>query len=184
MGWARETTPQESNPAAWAACVRSSTELILMRGMATAEDAEGAEEEELWPGTHDFLEGRMGGGSTGWGRSIVTNQYIPRWSEALFMRLSLVRTLALLVLVLPASFAAAQCTLDQTDPSVTICQPADGATVASPVHIVAGSHSTSTVTGMQIYLDHPKVYEVKAATIDTNLAMTAGARRATAPGTE
>ena len=28
---------------------------------------------------------------------------------------------------------------------------------------------------MQIYLDHTKVYEVKAATLDTNLTMTAGA---------
>ena len=98
------------------------------------------------------------------------------------MRLSIFRFVALLLFVLPASFAVAQCTLDQTDPSVTICQPADGALVTSPVHVVAGSHSTSPVTVMQIYVDQLKVYEVKTGTIDTNLTMTNGTHRFTVQG--
>src|SRR4051794_31240382 len=98
------------------------------------------------------------------------------------MRTFLIRFIALTVFLLPASFAAAQCTLDQTDPSVTICQPADGATVTSPVHIVAGSHSTSPVTVMQIYLDQVKKYEIKAASIDTSLSMTNATHRVTVQG--
>jgi phospholipase C len=98
------------------------------------------------------------------------------------MRIFLVRIFALIVFLLPASFAAAQCTLDQTDPSVTICEPADGATVTSPVHIVAGSHSTSPVMVMQIYLDHTKVFEVAGGSLDTTLAMSDGAHRVTVQG--
>ena len=74
------------------------------------------------------------------------------------MRSLLLRTVALLMCVVPATLATAQCTLDQTNPSVTICEPADGAIVASPVHIVAGSHSSFTVTVMQIYVGHAGDY--------------------------
>ena len=99
------------------------------------------------------------------------------------MRSFLDRPLAILALVLLGSgLAAAQCTLDQTNPSVTICQPADGANVSSPVHIVAGSHSSSTVDVMQVYVDHNKAYEVKASSIDTNLPMADGTHRVTVQG--
>ena len=98
----------------------------------------------------------------------------------MFCTRSLRKVLLLAVFVaLAFGIASAQCTLDQTDPSVTICQPADGSTQNSPVHIVAGTTSSSTVTVMQIYLDHTKVYEVKSSTLDTNLSMAAGAHRIT-----
>lgn len=81
-----------------------------------------------------------------------------------------------------SAFAGAQCTLDQADPSVTICQPADGANVSSPVHVVAGSNSTSPVKVMQVYVDRVKVYEVNASTLDVMLPMADGARRVTVQG--
>src|SRR3954467_6718046 len=92
------------------------------------------------------------------------------------------RFFAFILFVLPASYAGAQCTLNQTDPSVTICQPANGAIVPSPVHIVAGSHSSSPVTVMQIYVDGVKKYEIRAASIDTSLSMTNGAHRLSVQG--
>ncbi|MBI2679216.1 MAG: alkaline phosphatase family protein [Candidatus Koribacter versatilis] len=97
------------------------------------------------------------------------------------MRPLLLCSVAIVLFLLPASLAAAQCTLDQTDPSVTICQPAD-ATVTSPVRIVAGSNSTSPVQVMQVYLDRTKVYEVNGSSVDTTLAMTDGAHRLTVQG--
>src|SRR6266705_4070236 len=73
----------------------------------------------------------------------------------------------------------AVCTLNATSPSVTICTPANGASVPTPVHIVAGTTDTHTVTLMQIYVDGVKKYEVKANSVDTSLAMALGARRVT-----
>jgi len=47
------------------------------------------------------------------------------------------------------------------------------------VHVVAKSNDTNAVTLMQIYVDGAKKYEVAAASIDTNLALTAGQHRFT-----
>lgn len=66
------------------------------------------------------------------------------------------------------------CTLNTTSPSVTICQPTNGATVDSPVRIVAGTTSATPVTTMKIYVDNVEKYSVKAGQLDTSLALTAG----------
>jgi len=87
-----------------------------------------------------------------------------------------------LLLIAGANVASAQCTLDQTDPSVTICQPASGAIVTSPVRIVAGSKSSFAVTVMQVYIDGQKKFEVKAPTLDATLSMANGTRRLTVQG--
>src|SRR3954463_3110083 len=92
------------------------------------------------------------------------------------------RIFAFILFVLPASYVGAQCTLNQADPSVTICQPANGAIVPSPVHIVAGSHSSSPVAVMQVYGDGFKKYEMGAAPIDPSLSMTNGAHRLSVQG--
>src|SRR5438477_9257688 len=55
-----------------------------------------------------------------------------------------------------ASAATPPCTLNTADPSVTICTPAPNATVSSPVHVVAGTTSSKTVTVTQIYVDGVK----------------------------
>ena len=78
-----------------------------------------------------------------------------------------------------AGFAQAPCPLSTTNPSVTICTPANGATVTSPVRIVAGTTDSRRVNLLQIYLDGVKVYQVKAESLDTPVAMTVGTRRLT-----
>ncbi|HTK95660.1 MAG TPA: alkaline phosphatase family protein, partial [Terriglobales bacterium] len=81
---------------------------------------------------------------------------------------------ALIAIIALGTAAAAQCTLKTTDPSVTICTPANGATVASPVHIVAGTTSSRTVTKLEIWVDGKKLFVIKAPTLDTYVTMAAG----------
>jgi hypothetical protein len=71
------------------------------------------------------------------------------------------------------------CALSATSPSVTICTPADAATVASPVRVLAGTTSARPVTLVQIYLDGAKTYEVHAARLDHLQPMSSGAHRLT-----
>jgi len=88
-------------------------------------------------------------------------------------------SLGLLAALLPLA-AHAQCTLNPTSPSVTICAPAPNATVSSPVNVVAGTTSnTYPVTAMAIYLDGVKVYSVNAKSLNTNLTMAAGSHHIT-----
>ena len=75
--------------------------------------------------------------------------------------------------------AAPPCTLDPTQPSVTICTPAANATVGSPVHVVAGSNANPVATLIQIYLDGSKVYQVAGAQLDTNITTSPGTHRLT-----
>ena len=89
-------------------------------------------------------------------------------------------TLAALALVVKPAFA--QCTLNQTDPSVTICSPTTGSTADSPVHIVAGTTSSRTVTRMDIFVDGAKKFVLKAPTIDTYIPMTAASHTVTVHG--
>jgi phospholipase C len=61
------------------------------------------------------------------------------------------------------------CTLSTTNPSVTICAPGDGATVTSPVNVVAGTTDSNTVTKMEIYLDGVGVYGVAANQLNASI---------------
>src|SRR3954447_13750966 len=88
--------------------------------------------------------------------------------------------LAALLLILLAAPAFAQCTLSATSPSVTICTPAPGASVTSPVHVVAGTTDNEfRISVLQIYLDGVKVYQVAAASLDTSITAGAGTHRLT-----
>ena len=94
----------------------------------------------------------------------------------------LVHTFALaFVLVLGgAARAQAQCTLNTASPSVTICTPTNGATVTSPVNIVAGTtDNASTVKYVQIYVDGVKQYQVSGNQLNTSLPMSTGTHRVT-----
>lgn len=71
------------------------------------------------------------------------------------------------------------CALSATSPSVTICTPADQATVASPVRVLAGTTSANPVTLVQIYLDGAKVYELASDRLDHPVAMSSGTHRLT-----
>ena len=67
--------------------------------------------------------------------------------------------------VLSVAANAAPCSLNQTNPSVTVCTPAPNALVQSQVNVVAGTTDSHTVTTMQIYVDSKLVYQVKASTL-------------------
>jgi hypothetical protein len=58
--------------------------------------------------------------------------------------------------------------------AVTISSPANGATVASPVHVVASASSSNPITSMQIYVDNVSVYGNSSNKIDTLVSMAAG----------
>jgi phospholipase C len=90
----------------------------------------------------------------------------------------------LLLLVCFALLASARatppCELNTASPSVTICAPASGASVTSPVEVNAGTTDTaSRVTLSQIYVDGTKKYEIAADNLDTSLSMAVGTHRVT-----
>jgi phosphatidylinositol-3-phosphatase len=57
---------------------------------------------------------------------------------------------------------------------VTVCSPAAGSTVASPVHFVAAAKSTHPITAMRIYVDNIAKFTVNASSLDTSLALATG----------
>lgn len=63
--------------------------------------------------------------------------------------------------------------------AVLVSQPANDATVASPIPVVASGTAPSGVAAMQIYLDGALVYQVNAASFNTTLPASAGAHRLT-----
>src|SRR6266496_2487391 len=81
-------------------------------------------------------------------------------------------TAILVVMMLMPSLAAAQCALNPTNQTVTICTPADGEIVSSPVHVVAAATDSNPVSYLQIYRDGVKVFEVKTKSLDTTVIMT------------
>lgn len=59
-------------------------------------------------------------------------------------------------------------------PGVTVTSPTQGASVGSPVHVVASGSSPAGVAAMQIYADDQLVYDVSGSTIDTMLPLSTG----------
>jgi len=95
--------------------------------------------------------------------------------------------LAALVLALAfvspeAANATAPCTLNQTNPSVTVCAPALNALVQSLVHVVAGSTDSNQVTAMQVYVDNKLVYQANAPTAETFVSLAVGYHLITVQG--
>src|SRR4051812_10854912 len=76
----------------------------------------------------------------------------------------------------------ATCPLSTANPSVTVCTPANNATVNSPVHVNAGSTDSLTVTAMQIYVDGTLTYKNSSNFIDTNLTLASGVHKLTIKG--
>jgi hypothetical protein len=64
------------------------------------------------------------------------------------------------------------CTATAT--GVTLCSPAAGSTVASPVHFVAAAKSTHPITAMRIYVDNIAKFTVDASSLDTSIALATG----------
>jgi phospholipase C len=80
------------------------------------------------------------------------------------------------------AWATAPCTLSATNPSVTVCTPTPNALVQSPVHVVAGTTDSHTVTAVQIYVDNKLVKQVNAATIDSFVNLSIGNHLVTVQG--
>jgi len=57
---------------------------------------------------------------------------------------------------------------------VTVCSPAAGSTVASPVHFVAAAKSPHPITAMRIYVDNISKFTVDASSLDTSVALATG----------
>src|SRR3954468_4928384 len=70
--------------------------------------------------------------------------------------------------------AVASCTLSTTDPSVTICEPANGSTVTPPGQMAAGTNSRKPVTGMRVNVDNIGKIHSTSGNADTCAAMSNG----------
>lgn len=71
------------------------------------------------------------------------------------------------------------CAAASPAPSVTICAPANGSTVSSPVQVLATAAGTSTVQNVAVWVDGVKKYQVSGGTVNTSLSMTSGTHRIT-----
>src|SRR5689334_733615 len=79
---------------------------------------------------------------------------------------------AITVFATSSTAAAQSCTPNPQSPSVTICQPASGATVASPVQVVAvTTDKTHPVTSMIVYIDNQIAYKANSNSVNTSLTI-------------
>ncbi len=83
------------------------------------------------------------------------------------------------LLLVSCKVFADPCTLNPQNQTVTICTPANGASVNSPVNVVAGTTDSNTVKLLQIYVDGVKGYETASNQLNTNVTMTNGTHRVT-----
>ena len=91
------------------------------------------------------------------------------------MKTKLLLVTALILLFATATAFAAPCPLSTVSPSVTICTPTNGATVTSPVNIVAGTtDTTATITAMAIYVDNNLATKQNVNQINASINMSAG----------
>lgn len=80
---------------------------------------------------------------------------------------------------------AGSCTINTASPTVTICTPTNNSTIASPVHIVAGStDTTNTIKFIQVYVDGTAKFTQAGGKLDTSVAMDSGFRRLTVQATD
>src|SRR5436853_1285454 len=71
--------------------------------------------------------------------------------------------------------ASAVCQPGPTDPSVTVCTPAQNLIVPNPTHVQASTtDSQHNVTADQIYVDNVLTSKVNADTVDTHLNLAVG----------
>src|SRR6202035_2623849 len=76
------------------------------------------------------------------------------------------------------AFAAATCTLNTANRTVTICTPSNGATVNTTFHVNAGStDTTAPVTYMQVYVNGVAKLTQNRNFIDADLTLPAGSNQ-------
>ncbi|MES2220566.1 MAG: carboxypeptidase regulatory-like domain-containing protein, partial [Acidobacteriota bacterium] len=69
------------------------------------------------------------------------------------------------------------CTGGAVNRTVTICSPANNASVTSPVSIVAQANDAAAVANTQIYIDGTKKYQIAGSSVNNSLPLTAGTHR-------
>jgi hypothetical protein len=74
------------------------------------------------------------------------------------------------------------CPQSATDPSVTICAPKSGATVSSPVTIVAGTNSSAPLVSLAIWVDGKKVFNTGQALLNTSVPLLPGTHQVSVQG--
>ena len=74
----------------------------------------------------------------------------------------------------PSSQASASVTVSAPAATLNVVQPANGATMHAPIHVVANGSAPSGVDAMQIYLDGALVYQANASSFDTTVPAAAG----------
>jgi phospholipase C len=77
------------------------------------------------------------------------------------------------------------CALSTTNQRITICTPAGGSVVSSPVHLVAGVTDTSPVTSIQVIQSGTVLYQTNSAPLDVYLTnLTSGSHTITIKATD
>jgi hypothetical protein len=71
------------------------------------------------------------------------------------------------------TFSSTGCTAKVT--GVSVCSPAAGSTVKSPVHFVAVAKSGYPITAMRLYIDNVSRFTVNGSSLNTYLAVATGA---------
>jgi phospholipase C len=83
------------------------------------------------------------------------------------------------ICLVAAAASGATCTPTGANRTVTVCTPANGATVTSPFEVSAAATDSATVAAMQIYLDGVKIFSVAASSFDTTVTASVGTHRLT-----
>ena len=76
------------------------------------------------------------------------------------------------------------CSLSKTNRTVTMCGPANNATVSSPVTITAGATDSSPVRDLYVFVDGIGGYHVPSNMLSTSVSMLPGNRRVTVQATD
>ncbi|HTK95654.1 MAG TPA: SBBP repeat-containing protein [Terriglobales bacterium] len=80
--------------------------------------------------------------------------------------------------------AVALCALNKVNQTITMCQPADGSTLPSPVTIVAGTFDNTRVASMQVLVDGTLVYSAGLSAVEIRWKMAAGPHTITVTATD
>lgn len=81
--------------------------------------------------------------------------------------------------VTAGSSGTSPCTLNSASPSVTICSPANNATVVSPLTVAAGTTDMKPVSIIQLYVDGSAKLTQNSGTLNGSVTLTAGTHKLT-----
>src|ERR1700749_4334767 len=89
-------------------------------------------------------------------------------------RTALLAVLAYLLFSAPPMIAQASCTLSSTNQTVTICTPANGATVGTTFHVNAGTTDTLGIQYIEVYVAYKRYALQHQNYLDADITVPAG----------